>query len=98
MTRGAASIVTALLVAAVLPAHAQDSQERTICDISAQTCQNLVDNLQKRIRKLNREINSGSDKYSAEEMKRLEQKLKDAMALLEEIEARSAANDKGSNK
>ena len=94
MKMSAVFAVASLLVAISVPAVSEDSQEQVICNISAKTCQNLVDNLQKRIRKISAEINGGSDKYTDDEMKMLEQKLKDAMNLLDRIEAE--AHDRNS--
>ncbi len=89
MRISAISVIAILLVSATA-ASAQDDQERAICNISVKTCQNLVDILQKRIRKLNAEIKRGNDRYSAEEMKKLEQKLRDAMEQLDRVEAGAA--------
>ncbi len=89
MRISAISVIAILLLSAAA-AFAQDDQERAICNISVKTCQNLVDILQKRIRKLNAEIKRGNDRYSAEEMKKLEQKLRDAMEQLDRVEAGAA--------
>ncbi len=79
--------MTALLVSAAVLVSAEDLRVRSLCNISAQTCQNLVDNLQKRIMKINEEIKKGNKSYSADDMKMLEQKLKAAMEQLDKIEA-----------
>jgi uncharacterized membrane protein (DUF106 family) len=81
--------MAALLISAAVPAIAQDTQEKVVCNISAKTCLNKVDILQKRIKKMNAEIKKGNKNYSAEEMKKLEQKLQEVMDQLENVEAKS---------
>ncbi len=88
MKMSAIFVIAALLTGSTVPAVAQDVQEQALCNISAETCRNLVDNLQKRIRKINAEIRKGNKKYSADDMKKLEQKLKDAMEQLDRMEAK----------
>jgi len=81
--------MAALLISAAVPSIAQDAQEKVVCNISAKTCLNKVDILQKRIKKLNAEIKKGNRNYSAEEMKKLELKLQEAMDQLDKVEAKS---------
>ncbi len=88
MKKSAILVMAVLLAGVAVPAVAQDVQEQALCNISAETCRNLVDNLQKRIRKINAEIRKGSKRYSADDMKKLEQKLKDAMEQLDKMEAK----------
>ncbi len=89
MKKSAIIAMAALLISAAVPAIAQDAQEQAICNISAKTCLNKADILQKRIKKLNAEIKKGDKNYSAEEMKKLEQKLQDAQDQLDKVEAKS---------
>ncbi len=88
MKKSAILIMAVLLAGSTVPAVSQDVQEQALCNISAETCRNLVDNLQKRIRKINAEIRKGNKKYSADDMKKLEQNLKDAMDQLDRMEAK----------
>jgi hypothetical protein len=76
-----------IMSSSMATAFADDSQVRELCEISLRTCQNLVDNLQRRIVMINDKIRKGDKEYSAEEMKKLEQKLNAAMEQLDKVEA-----------
>jgi tRNA A37 threonylcarbamoyladenosine dehydratase len=89
MKKCAIIAMAALLISAAVPAIAQNAQEQAICNISAKTCLNKVEILQKRIKKLNAELKKGNKSYSAEEMKKLEQKLQDTMDQLDKVEAKT---------
>jgi Skp family chaperone for outer membrane proteins len=80
--------LSAFLVTAAIPAIAQEVQEKEICQISANSCLNKADILQKKIEKLNAEIKKGDTKYSAEELKMLEQKLQDAIDQMDKMEGK----------
>lgn len=90
MKKKAIVIVAALMMSATVPVIAQQThEEKVICELAAKNCLNRVDILQKRVKKLNAEIKKGSTKYSAEDLKKLEQKLKEAQDLLDQIEGKS---------
>lgn len=89
MKMSAIIVMAAFLISAAAPAIAQNAQEQAQCNISAKTCLNKADILQKRIKKLNAEVKKGNMKISPEEMKTLEQKLQDAQDQLDKIEANS---------
>jgi glutamate 5-kinase len=80
--------MSAFLMAAAVPAIAQNTQEKEVCQIAANSCLNKAELLEKRIQKLNGEIAKGSTKYSAEDLKMLEQKLQDAMNQLDKLEGK----------
>ncbi len=88
MKKIAIVLLAAFLTSAVVPALAQDSQEKEQCAIAANNCLNKAEILQKRIKKLKAQIKKGDTKYSAEEMKVLEQKLQDAMDQLDKMEGK----------
>jgi uncharacterized protein YlxW (UPF0749 family) len=84
--------LAALALAATVPAMAQQSHdEKVICDLAAKNCLNKADILQKRVKKLNSEIKKGTKTYSAEDLKKLEQKLKETQDLLDKIEGNAPA-------
>ncbi len=62
MKKCAIIAMAALLISAAVPAIAQNAQEQAICNISAKTCLNKAEILQKRIKKLNAEIKKGNKK------------------------------------
>ena len=80
-------MATFLLSATVPVFAAQETQEKETCAISANTCLNKAEILEKRIKKLNDEIKKGGN-YSPEEMKILEQKLQDATDQLDKVEGK----------
>ena len=91
--------MTAFVMAVAGPAIAQDTTEKDVCRISATTCLNKAEILQKRIKKLNAEIAKGNTKYNADDLEMLEQKLQETMKQLDKMEAESARQlDKGEGK
>ncbi|HYS43845.1 MAG TPA: hypothetical protein VEM32_07685 [Geobacteraceae bacterium] len=87
MKNNAIVILAALLLSAALPAVAQQTnEEKVICELAAKNCLNKADILEKRVKKLNAEIKKGSKTYSAEDLKKLEQKLKETQDLLDKME------------
>ena len=85
-------VLAALMMAATVPAVAQQTnEEKVICELAAKNCLNKADILEKRIKKLNKEIKKGSTTYSAEDLKKLEEKLKETQDLLDKIEGKAPA-------
>jgi Skp family chaperone for outer membrane proteins len=91
MKKSAIIAMAALLISAAVPVLAQNAQDQAICNISAKTCLDKADILQKRVQRLNEKISKGGGTYSAEELKILEQKLQEAQDQLDKIEAESPA-------
>ena len=56
------------------------------CLLASKNCKDQVDSIQQRMNKINREIKKGKKVYSAEELKKLEQKLKEADEILKSLE------------
>lgn len=85
-------VLAALMVAATVPAMGQQShEERVSCELAAKNCLNRAAILEKRVKKLNAEIKKGSSKYSAEDLKKLEDKLKETQDLLDKVEGKTPA-------
>jgi hypothetical protein len=83
MKRLAITVIWAVLVSFSIPAAAQKSQEDTLCQVAAKPCLKKVEILQKRIRQLDEEIRKGNSRYSAEELKKVEKILNEALEQLE---------------
>lgn len=84
--------IAALMAAVAVPVVAQQTnEEQVICQLAAKNCLNQVDILQKRVKKLNAEIKKGKKTYSAEDMKKLEQKLQETQELLDKVEGKAPA-------
>ncbi len=88
MKKLAIIIMSTLLTASVLPVYADTAQDNERSAISANTCLTYEEILQNRINRLKCEMKDGADKCTAEEMKSLEQDLKDAIAQLEKEEGK----------
>ncbi len=85
-------MLTGLMLAAAIPGIAQQThEEKVACDLAAKNCLNKAEILEKRVKKLNAEIKKGSKTYSAEDLKKLEQKLKETQDLLDQIEGKAPA-------
>jgi uncharacterized protein YlxW (UPF0749 family) len=83
-------ISAALLVSASMPAFSdQTPEEKVICNLAAQNCLNKADILQKRIKKLNADLKKGTKTYSAEDLKKIEQKLQETQDTLDKIEGKT---------
>ncbi len=83
----------ALLLAAGLsmlssaPAFAQTSAEqKDECMLASKNCMNQVDDIKQRIYKLNREIKKGTRVYTTQELKKLQDKLKETSDVLRTLE------------
>ena len=77
-------LFSGLLFAAV-PAIAADPMpagQKDECLLYSKECMQQVDSLQQKIKKLNKEIKKGTKTYSAEELKKLNAKLKEANDIL----------------
>ena len=85
-------VLGALMLSATVPALAQQThEEKVICELAAKNCLSKADILEKRVKKLNAEIKKGTKTYSAEDLQKLEQKLKETQDLLDKIEGKAPA-------
>ena len=87
MKTSAIVVMAAFLMSSAMPVFANTAQEQQTCAISANTCLDKAQILQKRIKKMKADIKKGAN-YSPEEMKMLEQKLQDAMDQLDKVEGK----------
>ncbi|MBT0651978.1 hypothetical protein [Geomobilimonas luticola] len=87
MKKIAVLVMTAVALSSAVPAMAQmTKEEKDQCLLASKNCMTEVDSIQKRIKKLNTEIKKGTKVYSADEIKKLEQKLKEANEILSTLE------------
>jgi uncharacterized protein YlxW (UPF0749 family) len=83
MKRIATVLLAAVLTAATVPAMAEmTKEEKDQCLLASKGCATEVDSIQKKMKKLQAEIRKGNRVYSADELKKLELKLKEANELL----------------
>ncbi|AJE04647.1 hypothetical protein [Geobacter pickeringii] len=78
MTAVALSAAPALAQEHQMDGHQMTKEEKDMCLLASKNCSNEVDSLQKKIKKLNAEIKKGKKVYSADELKKLNDKLKEA--------------------
>ena len=87
MKKVAVAVMAAFMMSATMPALAQmTKEEKDQCLLASKNCLNEVDSIQKRIKKLQAEIKKGKKVYTAEELKKLEDKLKEVKEILNELE------------
>jgi Skp family chaperone for outer membrane proteins len=83
------AILTVAALSASSMAFAADAPaagSKDECLLASKNCMNEVDSIQQRMKKLNAEIKKGKKVYSADELKKLEMKLKEADELLKGLE------------
>lgn len=87
MRKMALMLAAGLFMLSSVPAYAQTAaDQKDECVLASRNCMNQVDDIQQRIRKLNREIEKGTRVYSPEELKKLQDKLKEASDILRNLE------------
>jgi len=81
-----------LMLGSAVPVFAQEQtkQDQVICNLAAKNCLSESEMLQKRVKKMQADIKKGTKTYSAEDVQKLEQKLKEAQELLDKIEGKPA--------
>ncbi|QSV46504.1 hypothetical protein [Geobacter benzoatilyticus] len=87
MKKMAVLLMAAFMMSATVPVLAAEmtKEEKDMCLLASKNCGMEVDTLQKKIKKLNAEIKKGKKVYSADEIKKLQQKLDEANELLDAI-------------
>jgi septal ring factor EnvC (AmiA/AmiB activator) len=89
MKRIAILIMAVFMMSVTVPAFAAEmtKEQRNQCLLASKECKNEVDTIQQKIKKLNAEIKKGNKVYSADEIKKLNDKLKEAEAILDNLMA-----------
>ena len=83
------AILTAAALSATSMAFAVDAPvagSKDECLLASKNCMHEVDSIQQKMKKINTEIKKGTKVYSAEELKKLEQKLKEVNEILKDLE------------
>jgi len=88
MRRVLTALVTAFALSAATASFAQDTapNAKDECLLIAKGCKDQVDSIHQKIKRINSEIKKGKKVYSAEDLKKLEQKLKEANEILKSLE------------
>jgi len=86
MRKTAILLLAAFLTSVSVPVFAEEMKSaKDECLLASKNCKNEVDSIQKKIKKLQTEIKKGKKTYSAEEIKKLEEKLNEAEAMLDNM-------------
>lgn len=90
MKKIALVLVAAMTLAAAVPVLAQDetNQDKVICNLASKNCLTQSEAIQKRIKKIRSEMAKGKT-YTTEDVKQLEQKLKEAQEILDKLEGKT---------
>jgi hypothetical protein len=87
MRKMAMMLAASLFMLSSVPAFAQTAaDQKDECLLASKNCMNQVDDIKQRIYKLNREIKKGTRVYSPQELKRLQDKLKETSDVLRTLE------------
>lgn len=89
MKKIAVVLLAAFSMAAAAPVFAAEmtKEQKDQCLLASKNCVSEVDSIQKKIRKLNAEIKKGTKVYTPEEIKKLNDKLKETNKFLDEMMA-----------
>lgn len=80
-------LVGSLFLATGTGAFAQPTQaEKNECLLASKNCKDQVDDIYKRMHRLDKEIKKGTRVYTPDELKRLQQKLTETQETLKELE------------
>jgi uncharacterized protein YlxW (UPF0749 family) len=86
MRKIAILLLAAFLTTASVPVFAEDMKaSKDECLLASKNCKDDVDSIQQKIKKLQTEIKKGKKVYSAEEIKKLDAKLKEANDMLDQL-------------
>jgi len=87
MKRIVLMLMAASLMATSVPVFAAEmtKAQKDECLLASKGCAGEVDSIQSKIKKLNTEIKKGTKVYSADEIKQLSAKLKEAEAMLDAL-------------
>lgn len=83
------AMLTAAALSATTMAFAADAPvagSKDECLLASKNCMHEVDSIQQKIKKIDAEIKKGEKVYSAEELKKLEQKLKEVNEILKNLD------------
>ncbi|NVN89399.1 MAG: hypothetical protein HXX11_02240 [Desulfuromonadales bacterium] len=82
------ALLTVFALSTASAALAQDAapNSKDECLLASKGCRDQVDSIQQKIKRINSEIKKGKKVYSAEELKKLQQKLKEADEILNSLE------------
>ena len=87
MKRIAILVMAVFMMSVAVPVFAAEmtKEQKDQCLLASKECKTEVDSIQQKIKKLNSEIKKGNKAYSADEIKKLNAKLKEAEDMLDNM-------------
>ncbi len=94
MRKTAVMILAAFMMSATVPVFAAEmtKEEKDQCLLASKGCKDEVDSIQKKIKKLQAEIKKGTKVYTPDEIKKLNDKLKEADDMLDVLLGKTGGN------
>lgn len=93
MKKMALMLSAAALMLSAIPAYPQEAaDQKNECLLASKNCLNQVDDIYKRIHKLDREIKKGTRVYTPAELRRLQDKLTETQEVLDELTSKKGGN------
>jgi len=83
MKRTGMLVMAVLVMSCSLPVFAAEKDD---CVLASMNCKNEVDSIQQKVKKLNTEIKKGHKVYTSAELNKLNFKLKEVNAMLDDLE------------
>ena len=81
-------VLISLMMLNVAPAFAQATpQDQYLCKLQAGTCLKRAEAVQHKMKKMEEDVKKGKKVYSADELKKIEDKLKEAEQMLDNLKA-----------
>jgi len=78
-------LTASIFMLSAVPAFSATKAEKDECLLASKNCVNQVDDIYKRMHKLDKEIKKGTKVYTPEELKKLQDKLKETDELLKDM-------------
>ena len=81
-------VLISLMMLNMAPAFAQDPpQDQYLCKLQAGSCLKRAEAVQRKMKKMEEDVKKGKKVYSADELKKIEDKLKEAEQMLDNLKA-----------
>jgi Skp family chaperone for outer membrane proteins len=92
MKKRAIIVLAALMMSATVPAFAaeQSSQEQVICNLASNNCLTSAQTIEKKMKKVRADMKKGKT-YSAEDLQKIEKKLKEVQDMIDQLQPVPAA-------
>jgi Skp family chaperone for outer membrane proteins len=85
-------VLAALMMSATVPAFAAEpsNQEQVICNLASKNCLSSSQAIEKKMKKVKEDMKKGKT-YSAEDLQKIEKKLKEVQDMVDQLQPKPAA-------